>query len=230
MTALEPLRESQPPGDRLDHAVVVALGLAACALTAAGFTSQRLGVPAALWVAAGGAVPLSLGLVLLLHERSHRFRDGERVRRRETAAILAEKLEQARQRAVAQSEAEPAATGMPPSTSVKLPVEATDTFPDPAVDFVAETSVELERSLKRVAQLEETVIDLNRQVGELQKVIQGASHGARSAARAGRHSGVPEQGSSESGPSERGRSDRGSSDREPAGAGPGLDGMVEETA
>jgi ubiquinone biosynthesis protein UbiJ len=192
MTALEPRNQTRPPGDRLDQAVVVALGLAACALALAGLTSQRLGVPAALWVAAGGAVPLSLGMVLILHERGRQSRERERVKRRETAAILAEKLEQARQRAAAQPVGETIAPPVADNAEARGPGDGAEGMRSEPETVVVPR--ELERSLERVAQLEETVIDLNRQVSELQRVIQGTPRGARGS-RAGRHSGPPEAGS-----------------------------------
>jgi hypothetical protein len=206
MTALEPGRDSRPPGDRLDHAVVIALAMAAGALAVAGLTSQRLGVPVALWVAAGGAVPLSLGMLLIAAERGRRVRETERVKRRETAAVLAEKLAEARRRAEA---AEP--WDAPPV--VESPPEAVDVvgsvpYPtdEPLLSLVPESDPDDDgpapvdagkpvipecSSIDRVAQLEETIVDLNRQVDELTRVIQGASRGAR-AARSGRHSGPPE--------------------------------------
>jgi membrane protein implicated in regulation of membrane protease activity len=201
MTALEPGRESRPPGDRLDHAVVVALGLAAAALAVAGLTSQRLGVPVALWVAAGGAVPLSLGMLLIAHERARRVRETERIKRRETAAVLAEKLAEARRRSESIDGAQPII-----GDDVSQVPYPTDLPPEPVLEVVADPDPESVSqlaempedpapecaSIERVAQLEETVVNLNRQVEELAEVIRGAARGVR-ASRAGRHSGPPEE-------------------------------------
>ena len=187
MTALEPGRDSPPPGDRLDQAVVIALGLTAAVLAIAGITSQRLGIPAALWVAAAGAVPLSLGMLLIAAERGRRGRESERIKRRETAAVLAEKLAEARSRAEFLGEA--AVAGDEVGT-VPYPTD------EPVLELVPDL-VEMEpvaaecSSIDRVAQLEETVVDLNRQLDELTQVIRGASR-ERPRARAGRHSGPPE--------------------------------------
>lgn len=196
MTALEPRRAGRPQGDRLDHAVVVALGLAAAALAVAGLTSQRLGVPAALWVAAGGAVPLSLGMLLIAAERARRGREGERVKRRETATVLAEKLAEARERAESM-DTSGEKTMVDDVGPVPYPTDepfqpVLEVVPDLIADDDPEPAVPECLSINRVAQLEETVVDLNRQVDELTKVVRGAT-GQRRSARAGRHSGPPEQ-------------------------------------
>lgn len=204
MTALEPGRESRPPGDRLDHAVVIALAMAAGALAVAGLTSQRLGVPVALWVAAGGAVPLSLGMLLIAAERGRRVRESERVKRRETATVLAEKLAEARSRSEAQKAAEPAEPAGPAEPVEDVVVVGSVPYPtdEPILSVVPDVVETPEpgpgdaaapecSSIDRVAQLEETIVDLNRQVDELTRVIRGASRGVR-AARPGRHSGPPE--------------------------------------